>query len=78
MQFYFRAGNVTCATGQEQTEKEKNSDSCHEVELLALDWGGHSKKSNNIRLKSNRFIWNQELKGAALPKLVIPKKPVGL
>ncbi|XP_078089048.1 NXPE family member 3-like isoform X2 [Mustelus asterias] len=27
------------------------------VEMLALDWGGHSKKSHNTRLKSNRFIW---------------------
>ena len=33
----------------------------HDVEMLALDWGGHSKKSHNTRLKSNRFIWNHEL-----------------
>ena len=31
------------------------------VEMPALDWGGHSKKSHNTRLKSNRFIWNHEL-----------------
>ena len=33
----------------------------HDVEMPALDWGGHSKKSHNTSLKSNRFIWNHEL-----------------
>ena len=28
-----------------------------DVEMLALDWGKHSKSFNNTRLKSNRFIW---------------------
>jgi len=34
---------------------------CCEVEMLALDWGGHSKKSHNARLRSNRFMWNHRL-----------------
>jgi len=33
----------------------------HDVEMPALDWGGHSKISHNTRLKSNRFILNHEL-----------------
>jgi len=33
----------------------------HDVEMPALDWGwGHSKISNNTRLKSNRFILNRK------------------
>jgi len=56
-----------------------------------LDWDGHSKISLNTRLKSNRFILNHKLsehhsfikcvildKRAALRKLVIQNKPVGL
>ena len=33
----------------------------HDVEMPALDWGEHSKKSHNTRLKANRFMWNHEL-----------------
>ncbi|GCB81955.1 hypothetical protein scyTo_0022595, partial [Scyliorhinus torazame] len=30
----------------------------HDVEMPALDWGEHSKKSYITRLKSNRFVSN--------------------
>ena len=33
----------------------------YEVEILVLDWGGHSKMSHNTRLKFNRFILNHEV-----------------
>jgi len=33
----------------------------HDVEMLALDWDGHSKISHKTRLKSNRFILNHKL-----------------
>ena len=35
-------------------------DSQCDVEVPALDCGKHSKKSNNTRLKSNRFIWQKK------------------
>ena len=40
-----------------------------DVEMPALDWGKHSKKSHNTRLKSNRFICSKchELSEQAVP-----------
>jgi len=51
-------------------------DQIDEVEMPALDWGGHNKMSHNTWLKSNRFIQVSLDKGAVLRKLVIQNKPL--
>ena len=33
----------------------------NDMEMPALEWSRHSKKTHNTRLKSNRLIWNHEL-----------------
>ena len=58
--------NVSLADSMVGRKKQRldcplSTDGRHDVEMPALDWGGHSKKYHNTRLKSNRFIWNHEL-----------------
>jgi len=44
-----------------EEDKGSRKELKQEVEMPALDWGGHSKKSHNTSLESKRFIRNHEL-----------------
>jgi len=48
---------------KEQTTSSSNPSRVdwYDLEMLALDWNGHSKISHNTRLKFNRFLLNHKL-----------------